>query len=539
MADKIQTQKIICKGGLHTSNNNLLLSDELPGSASRLINYEVSLAGGYRRINGFSKFDVTYYNVDDAAAEGPILGLAMYRTNAGSTEYLAARKQQSGTTYNWYKFQSGVGWVAQTTGLTLNTTTTGVTLNRIRSTKFNFGTGNQIVFADGVNNATIYDGTTWYHIDPADTGADLAHSGGATAIAAPSFVEVYENHLFMGGSYASPNTIAHSGPRLSYTWTSAAGGGQIIADQEIIMIKPFRETNYLFAEDAIQKVTVDSSGTFVLDSVTNNIGCLAADSIVEIGGDLLFLSPDGFRPVAGTAKIGDIEIESVSKDIQLLTTAIIKETDLTTMNAVVLRTKSQVRFFYGGTNGDGLIAGLRTGDGGVDWEWGQLKGIESNIAISDFVSGKEIVLHGDTSGNIFIQESGNSFNGEDILGVYSPPFLDQSDTEVRKRYRTLSVFTRPEGDFTLNLALDFDWGSADSPPPSDYAATSEGIPAIYGGLGVVYGGVSTYGGAGSPVLRYDIEGEAFSIRPSFVSLGTEAPHSIQGFVMTITPLGRI
>jgi hypothetical protein len=30
---------------------------------------------------------------------------------------------------------------------------------------------------------------------------------------------------------------------------------------------------------------------------------------LEIGGDLMFLAPDGFRPVAGTSRIGDVRVD--------------------------------------------------------------------------------------------------------------------------------------------------------------------------------------------------------------------------------------
>ena len=31
----------------------------------------------------------------------------------------------------------------------------------------------------------------------------------------------------------------------------------------------------------------------------------------------MFLAPDGFRPVAGTSRIGDVELETISKPIQV------------------------------------------------------------------------------------------------------------------------------------------------------------------------------------------------------------------------------
>ena len=57
MADRIESYKLVCGGGLNSNENHLDLSDNKPGSATRLINYEPGLFGGYRRIEGFSKYD--------------------------------------------------------------------------------------------------------------------------------------------------------------------------------------------------------------------------------------------------------------------------------------------------------------------------------------------------------------------------------------------------------------------------------------------------------------------------------------------------
>ena len=74
------------------------------------------------------------------------------------------------------------------------------------------------------------------------------------------------------------------------------------------------------------------------------MGCVATDSVIEIGGDLLFLSQDGLRPVTGTDKIGDVNLETVSKDIQSVFTDVVFDVDLDKLNAVVIRQKTQFRF---------------------------------------------------------------------------------------------------------------------------------------------------------------------------------------------------
>jgi len=547
MPDKITTQRVVCEGGLYSNENHILLSERLPGSATRLLNYEVSLAGGYRRINGYTKFDANYSEVGTGVSEGPILGLAIFVTNAGSTEYLAARKLISGTTYKWYKFQSGVGWNAITLPITMNTTDTYRTVTRIRSSQFNFGVGNTIIFVDGVNNAITYDGTTWGNIDVADTGADLAHAGGAQALAKPAVVTVYQNHIFMANQYANPSVIAHSAPNVYFNWTSASGAGQLISSAEVVQLKPQRDTNYVFGSNSIQKIDVDSTGAFLIKDVTRNIGCIAPDTVVEIGGDIMFLSPDGFRPVAGTSRIGDVEIETISKPIQLLISDIIDNTNIKDMNVVAVRNKSQVRFFYGGDDSEratsfSIIGGLRLGEAGqsnVQWEWGRLLGIRANVATSEYVNGREIIIHGDFDGKVYLQESGNNFDGDDILSVFSPPYLDQGDTEIRKNYRTINYFMRPEGSVEVGLSLSFDWGDTGTAIPVNFEGLLVGFPTIYGGSGVLYGSAESIYGGINPNLRFNINGSGYSMRPSLVVFGDYPPHSIQGISIEFTPNDRV
>jgi hypothetical protein len=57
MPDKVRREKVISQGGLISNENHLDLSDNEPGAATRLINYEPSLFGGYRRIDGYVSYE--------------------------------------------------------------------------------------------------------------------------------------------------------------------------------------------------------------------------------------------------------------------------------------------------------------------------------------------------------------------------------------------------------------------------------------------------------------------------------------------------
>lgn len=545
----LQLQNVLCSGGLEATENHLLLSQQFPGAATRLINYEVSPSGGYKRILGYSKFHETYFNVDDAAAEGPILGLAIYKKDDGTIEYFAARKQQSGTTYKWYKFNSGSGWAAVTTGITHNTTAGGFTVNRIRHEKFNFGDNNTICFVDGVNKAVLYNGTSWIEIDSSATGADFANSGGPQALDTPNYVTVYENHLFLARGNGTGETaiVAHSAPNAAYDWTAGNGAGQIFSYSnvgvgfEINQIKPFRDKLYIFSETGLKAISVNSS-TFVINNVTNELGCIASDSVVELGGDLMFLSHDGFRKIGGTSKIGDVDLSPVSVPIRPLMNKIVSAYDVSTIHNIVIRNKLQVRYFYGGSEvSKGIIGGIRfTTSGDAVREWGELYGITPSICTSAVVSGDELVIFGDNSGNIYTMEDGNSFNGDDIYSLYSPPYLDQGDPGIRKTYRKLKWFLRSEESFTGYTAVRYDWNDPFVQVPNDYSGSVGGISPVWDGIGVEWDGTGViYDSLVKPIQELDIQGSAFSISPSFISLGTEAPHTIQGFIIIFNPEGRI
>ena len=563
MPDQIASFKLICAGGLNSNENHLDLSDNGPGTATRLINYEPSLFGGYRRIEGFSEFDSDYGTVTVAGSvtgDGKVLGLAIFKNDVTSgTTVIAARKDAGAATYSFYYYTANIGWRKFTLDHSASRamTANGLTVKRLRHAQFNFGTGNKICFVDGVNEAIIFDGAHWEELKSGNSGGYTAGSshnsgggtgGGALCLNAPALVEVFANHLFLSGHEATGAAIAHSAPKDPYTWTAAADAGQIAAGFDVVQIKPFRDNLFVFGSKNIKKITVNASLEFATESVTNNIGCVARDSVLEVGGDLMFLSPDGFRPVAGTSRVGDVELETLSKPIQSTLVDLIKNEDMDELTGVVIRSKSQVRYFVTGSVGSalqvpsesiGIIGGLTNSTGSIEWEFGELLGIRASCCTSDYVGAEEFILHGDHTGKVFRQESGTSFDGSNIISVYSTPYLDFGETEQRKTLRKINTFVRAEGPFEMNLAVDYDWGDYNTAVPITYTQASAGAPTTYAGRGVTYNGTNiVYGGASKPVMTSDIQGSGFSVRASFVTDGQSEPFSIQGMVFEFSAAGR-
>jgi hypothetical protein len=553
MPDQIQSYKLVCSGGLNSNENHLDLSDNSPGAATRLVNYEPGLFGGYRRIEGYDDFDSDYGEVTvdgQTTGQGPVLGLAIFKDDVlNTTQVIAALQDAGGTNYSFYYYTAYIGWRKYTLdhSVTRPMTLNGLTVTKIRHTAFNFGEGNRIVFVDGVNPAIVFNGTNWKEIKSSHAGGyDAANNtaGGANALNAPALVDVFENHLFLSGHEETRAAVAHSAPKDPYTWTAAAGGGQIAAGFDVVQIKPFRDDLFVFGNNSIKKINVNTSNVFALDQVTANVGCVARDSVMEIGGDLMFLAPDGFRPVAGTSRIGDVELETVSKPIQATLVDIIKNEDMDTLNGVVIRSKSQIRYFIGdsstaASDSIGIIGGLTNSSGSIGWEFGELLGIRASCCTSGYIGTSEFILHGDYDGKVYKQEHGTNFNGGDIVSIYATPYLDFGETEQRKVMRKINTFIRAEGPLEMLLSMTYDWGDGSVSTPATYSQASSGAPTRYGGRNISYNATNVlYGGSSKPIMTSDIQGSGFSAQATFVTVGQTEPFSIQGMVFEFTAAGR-
>lgn len=504
MVDNLASYKVFCAGGLNTSRDVLSQGETMPGSAIRLVNYEPAVTGGYRRISGYANSYGTVPGIDG------VLGVCV--ANGINDGILACRKPSAGNNYLHYWNDSTDAWVAVTTAGA--PTMTGVT--KVRFTRLNWGAP-KVVLTDGVNPAATYDGTTYTQITDANAPTD------------PKYSAVFQNHLFLAGDPADSYNLYFSAPYAETNFNPANGAGVINVGYPIIQIKPFRDALYVFGTNNIKKLVGNNIGNFVLENVTANLGCLASDSVIEIGGDLLFLSQDGIRPISGTDKIGDVNLETVSKDIQSVFTDIVFEADLEGLNAVVIRQKSQFRYFFSAFE-TGIIGGFRRTAAGISLEFGQLLGLQVTCADSGYIGQNEFVIHGATDGKVHRQETGSSFAGTDIFSLYQTPYFHMEDPEQRKIFYELATYMRSEGDNTVVLGVKYDYEDFNTLSPTNYNLVTTGAAAYYNEA--LYDSTAIYDGNPSPVIRTNIAGSGFAVSFRFVTSGQDASHSIQGLVVT-------
>lgn len=513
MADRIQALKVSCLGGLDTNRDLLSQAERSPGGALQLVNYEPSIAGGYRRLSGYAN------QYGTVPGQGDVLGLNIFEPiNNG---IFACRRPSIGTSY-FYRWNSATSqWVAITTPGTVNM----VGVKKVRFENLAWGI-NKMVLVDGVNRAAVYDGTTYTQITA------------TTAPAAPKYVTQFANHLFLAGDSASPQNLYFSAPLAETDFSPASGAGVINVGFPIVQIKSFRDILYIFGKNSIKRLVGNSIADFAVQEVTNNLGCIVPDSVVEFAGNLVFLSYDGFRPIAGTARIGDVELENLSKQIQNTVSLLLEEVaaqnlDVEKFTSVVYNRKSQFRFLSNTDGVFGILGGLRRMDQGMMIEFAQLFDVTATCAASGLLGIDEIILHGDSTGKVHKQEVGSNFDGRDILSVYQTPYYYFDDPTIRKNLYNVTTFLRAEGAVNIVFGVAYDFEDSLSVfNPSNYAITSQTPAAFYNSA--VYDSAAIYDGNPSPVVKTNISGSGYSVSFTYVTNDSNLSHNIQGLVMNFT-----
>ena len=533
-----QPFSVALQGGLDKSSNSLELL-QAPGKATKLKNFEVSTRGGYRRVNGYSQLgDGTRPNSGNA-----ILGMHVYADGVIAC---------SGT--NIYFSLDGDSWLqinkaSVDAGGDDYTAFTGRSASaRTSQGKAHFATfeGNTVY-----GEAIITDegsGIKPFYFKMTGTGAALssrtyfAKEITVSGTHYPKYCVIHDKHLVVAGAATALNTIFYSGTSDIDDFTSS-GSGSIVLDDQVVGLKSFRNELFVFCKNSIYKLqNINNASTIAIVPVTKNVGCVDGKTIQEFAGDLIFLAPDGFRTIAGTARIGDVELGTISKAIQPVINSIFDSNITFEYSSVVLRDKSQYRMYYSGAssstaNSKGII-GTLTARG---FEWSELQGIQASAVTSGFnYAGKEKTYHGDRDGYVYNHDTGNSFNPAgtetSVSAEYQSPDYDYGDFGTLKTLDHIKVSVFPEGSVEPTLRVRFDYDSTDRLQPTDVGIISA-TPSIFGDAVALFG-TSTFGSPEQPLVRATLVGSGHSNFFKIFSNDTNAPYTINGLYINYRPSGR-
>jgi hypothetical protein len=600
-----QGASITVQGGLDLVSSSHALF-RTPGAATVLQNFESSTTGGYRRISGFEKLGTTSAVIPSGVVTDAMHGIKGYADGVVVAQGTNLYFSTTGTSYvqiNKDTFTIGTGTVSISSGsatltgngttfltsfivgddikintatpyiykvlsiqsntqLTLSrnaiTTTTqnnltyeigGIlpnllagrtTIPRTNQTNLQFvnfesisSINGALYFVDGSNKiAEFYiheDGT--YHFEDINEDAPIGCS----------LIERYAERIIVSGQVDNPSTIYYSNRLQPWDFTGASAGSIDVGDV-VTGIKVFRNSLIIFCKNSIYELT-NLDSTPIIKSVTKNIGCVSGNSIQEIGGDLIFLAPDGLRTVAGTARIDDVELSSISRKILPLVNDIINNLANYTISSMVIRERSQYRLFYyqsgqAASGQKGIIGTFKYNSEGIPaFEWSQTKGLPVKFCTSDVNNaGTEVLHHTNETGYVYKHDTGNSFDGANVEAEFQTPDMDYGDNGLRKSLYKVKTNIEPEGtqnDLLLRIRYDFE--SSEVPQPGNFAVGNLSSASLFG---TALFGTGIFGATTLPSKSILVTGSGFSNNFKFFSDDINAPYSVNGMFVSFIAGGR-
>ena len=485
MATQWQTFPIEFKGGLISNLSALQQGSNAVGSATILQNFEVNKEGGYSKIRGYAKFSDS-----TIAGSGPVLGLKVI----SSGRIVAARKNASNQT-EWF-YSTGTTWTSMATSAQTNG-------GKARGVEYNLDGDDKVLFVDGTNYPGSYN----------TSGNTFTYITGSNDVQGAEHVAIFKNTAF----YSKDNNIYFTAPFTVDDFSAANGAGTLNVASKVTGLAVFRNQLIIFTEDNIKRLTGNTQADFQLSPITDRIGCINGDTIQEVGGDIMYLAPDGIRLLSATDRIGDFGLDIASNPIQKDANVFLSSTP--DFASVLIREKAQYRIFAyveseQAESTKGLIATKFVSQGATGISWSSTKGIKAFVADSKYNNTAETIAFANTDGYVYIMDSGSDFDGADIEAIYESPYMPISDPQMRKTFYKMTLYAEPTGSMNLDLNVKFDFDQPIAkgtvqPPTLQIESTGSAI-FLYGNSNAVFG-TATFGGELDKVYNKNIIGSGKTV----------------------------
>lgn len=490
MPTRWETYPIKFEGGLTTNLGRIEQGIQAPGSATILQNFEADVQGGYTRVLGYSKFSETALS-----GTGQVYGVIAL----SSSETLAVRDGQ-------FQFSTGGTW---TNKLAL----TSPLISRIRHDTFNFDGTRLTVVVDGVNNPSYFNHTT----------KNMAYGTGIpTDVTGASYVKVFKNHVF----FAKGRILTFTAPYDQDDFTTGNGAGVINIGDEITGMAVFRENLFIFCLNKIFRVQGNTSSDFILQTVTDRTGCLNGDTIQEVGGDIMYLGPDGVRYLSSSERENDFGLVRASEKIQR--SLIQSLASSASLASVTVSEKNQYRLFFYSANTSssaalGVIATKYSNQSVEDVAWSTLKGFKVYCADKYQDDDNEVILFCSDTGFVYKMENGTSLDGADIEAIFETPYMPISDPKFRKTFYKHTLYAKASGNFNLTCSLKFDYAQLTASPSPPFSVQTNSGASLYGTA--VYGS-GTYGALAEEQFYSNVVGSGFVVALRYYNNSTIPPFNL-------------
>lgn len=556
-----QQQSVALGMGLNVADSAVVVDD---GECIFCQNYEVSINGGYRRIDGYTAFDGRLDNTLAAAlpGSGPVRGVWLYngavyawRDNVGATALVMYKATPSGwsamSMTPFIPFNAGTASIPEGTAINNGSGATATVLRAALASGDWGGTPQ----ATGRLYVSAVTGT-WAASNPIKDGATTkatATGGVTTPTLQPGGTVECDNHNFYGSSQKyraygvdgvnpafefdgtniyqlvtsmpqdKPNHLACHGGYLYLSfpggsmqrsgvgepgkWTVSLGAAELgIGDEITGLSSSVGDALLVFGAKQSAVLYGSSTATLQLKPLHNDGGGLAR-SVQSINGNAYVVNGNGVTNFTATQAFGDFISAGISRKVDRF----INLPDV--VASYVVREKAQYRLLM--ADGSQMTATF-VGDK-ARFSRQRFAHILSAVCSGRDGAGNELIYAGDSNGKVYRLDYGASFGGQPIASSIRLPFNYLKSPLHKKRFRKLLFEMQADVPVELTIATDFDYAAVHG----DYLAAGSGGGG--GVLGAAIVGTVRFGSALNPSAEINISGVGKNIGVVVFHESTTAP----------------
>jgi hypothetical protein len=503
-----QSNRVELTGGIQENVSPLQQGISQPGSLIVGVNMEPALDGGYSRILGHELFNTTQC----PSGSENILGVWEYK------DAILAFADDT----LWSVTEDSAVWTSKFT----NVSVTGVTATK--AARNNWGTTPRYIFVNGVKSFYWDDASSGVLDSVVDTATSVVtfHNRMWFAVGAEVYATNFETIGTIPGDFLT-------GLRMR---------------DEILDMAVWRDALYVFGREFITKITGYDDADIAIEEISTRLGVLKENTVQEIAGNLMFLSADGIRTVAGTDKIGDTALTNLSYPVAQRVDNLKSAGADINMRSVVLHEKGQYRLYASSASLEalytpGVLAGLR-GDsqGNLSMEFFDLKGVKPYSMNSDYFAGNERMFFGTYDGYIMQQtDNSYSFSGTDVDWEIQMPYwvLTEDDPDLRKVLFKLKLYASSPAGTTGTLGYYLNYLGDRTISPASQAIEGAGAGFLWDS-GVEWDQASlTYTSSLSATSLHNLQGSCQNV--SFRIFGSDSltPHTFKSLLLQYSVEGKL
>lgn len=363
---------------------------------------------------------------------------------------------------------------------------------------------------------------------------------GMAAVGTPSLAACYANRLIVAGDESNPSALYLSALEAptDFTLGSGAATAGVIQVQpgdgdRVTALHPFflpvvnQQVLLIFKQRSVFMLTGWNATDFTLQKLTGERGAVGQESVVALGQDVLFLTPElQIARLATTAMQGNLSFGLVSTPIaQQLAQA--NRNALANTLAVLLPQRNELWWFLpegSATHPNRVLVARLLADNQVVWS------VRSGIQATAVLHSPWGLVTGQSTGTLQRQLTGSVYDTAPVPWVYRTPYYPLGNPLQRKRLREVVFYLHQASRQGFTVATRWDLY------PRIAASLVVREQAIRFDANLIFGtalwGAGHYSDRGASTAQVQLPGSGKLLQLELTGQTPEQPIELEGWTIT-------